>query len=784
MLRTITLLVVGLILSTATQAQGPVKCATMEQDSINRIKYPGLGELDDFEKVLQQKIWEMEKKSKSSRTQEEIYTIPVIVHVINQGEPVGSGSNISLAQVQSQIEVLNEDFRKKVGTKGDNSNPVGADIEIEFCLAIVDPNGKALAEPGIHRYNGNKATWTRTEIESSLKPNTIWDPDKYYNVWTLNLGGEDARVLGYAQFPSQSNLPGLQENGGPASTDGVVVSYKHFGSAEKGNFTILEAPYNKGRTLTHETGHYLGLRHIWGDGGCGADDFVSDTPDSDAASSGCQIGRKSCGVVNMVENYMDYSNDDCMNIFTKGQRTRMRAVMQISPRRNSLFTANVCSPPVAAKPAANFRSDKTFVLRGGSVNYTDLSSNFPTKWLWTFEGGEPSSSSLRNPSVKYTVSDTFKVTLIATNELGSDTIERDKYIIVSPQGVCSDTTNFKGTPALLKHPDSSVQGYLAGHNSLKDLAKAEYFDNKLGYNYINRARIKFGKAYSTKDDATVKVTVWNARGPQGAPGAVVEETEVLLKRIQEDIANNRETEIVFTRLAPVFGRGFFVGIQLIYTGDTVAMITSSDGDADLVTAWQKDASGKWDPYTTKFGINVAHAVTAVVGIEPGVQLAASSLSVLPGDKVTIDAKGASIFTWTSDDGSVVDALGPQITVYPFKTTTYTVKGGGLTLCDTTATLTLFVNAPNGVEQDILNKQLRVSPNPSAGKFKIEMENELTGALTLDVINSIGQGVMKKSAVKNKRTFTDEIDLTSVPSGVYILQLKVKDKTIRKKIIKN
>jgi PKD repeat protein len=558
MIRSFTLILIYLLFigNCFSQNQKPVHCATMHQDSINRIKYPGLGELNEFESILQQEIRKIELKAKTGRTTEEVLTIPIIVHVIHRGEAVGSGSNISLAQVQSQIDVLNEDFRKKAGTNGENDDPVGADIEIEFCLASVDPDGNTLAEKGIHRYNGNKASWTRNEIEGTLKPSTIWDPNKYYNVWTLDLGGEDDRVLGYAQFPSQSNLSGLPANGGPSSTDGVVVSYRHFGSAEKGNFASLEAPYNKGRTMVHETGHFFGLRHIWGDGGCGADDFVSDTPDSDAPSTGCQVGRKSCGVVNMVENYMDYSEDGCMNIFTRGQKTRIRAVLNISPRRNSLFTANVCSPTIAAKPVANFRSDVTFVLRDGEVNYSDLSANFPTEWKWTFEGGEPATSTLRNPTVKYASSDTFRVTLIASNNLGSDTIVRENYIIVSTQGVCADTTNFVGTPTLLPHPETNVKGYLAGHNSLQEKAKAEYFDNKLGYKYINRAFIQFGKAVSTKNESSVKVTVWNARGPQGAPGAIIEETEVLIKKIQEDIANNRPTEIVFTRLAPVFGRGF------------------------------------------------------------------------------------------------------------------------------------------------------------------------------------------------------------------------------------
>src|SRR5690606_30721447 len=122
------------------------------------------GELNDFERILQRKIKEIDLRKKSGRTTEEILTIPVVVHVVHQGEAVGQGSNISLAQIQSQLEVLNEDFRKKVGTNGENNNSVGADIELEFCLAILDEDGKLLPEPGVHRYNGNKEKWTRSEI--------------------------------------------------------------------------------------------------------------------------------------------------------------------------------------------------------------------------------------------------------------------------------------------------------------------------------------------------------------------------------------------------------------------------------------------------------------------------------------------------------------------------------------------------------------------------------------------------------------------------------------------
>ncbi|HYG40920.1 MAG TPA: M43 family zinc metalloprotease [Cytophagales bacterium] len=763
-------------------AQSPVEhCATMEQDSINRVLYPQLGELSDFERVLQQKIREIEKRKKSSRTADEILTIPVVVHVIHKGESVGSGSNISLAQIQSQLEVLNEDFRKKVGTNGENSSSVGADIELEFCLAILDEEGKTLSEPGVHRYNGNKDKWTRSEIEGVLKPATVWDPDKYYNIWTLDFGGEDDRLLGYAQFPSQTSLPGLPANGGPASTDGVVVSYRHFGSSEKGNFPVLQAPYNKGRTLTHETGHYLGLRHIWGDGGCGADDFVSDTPDSDRESRGCEKGRTSCGVVNMVENYMDYSDDGCMNIFTRGQKTRIRAVMEISPRRNTLAFSNLCSPNVAASPEANFRADADTVLRGSTVSFTDLSLNFPDELKWTFEGAVPATSTQKNPRIVYSDSGSYSVSLIAVNELGSDTLVREDFIYVSPQGVCSDTTNFFGTPTLLPVPVEGETGYLSGHNSLKHRAKAEYFDNKLGYKYINRAKLKFAKALASKEDATVKVTVWNARGPQGSPGAILEEAEVLINRISADIENDQYTEVIFSRLTPVFGRGFYVGIQLSYDGDTVAITTTKDGEALISTAWQQNDSLEWEPYTIEYGINVAHDIRPVLGMFPSVQISTSDLYIQPGEKVTMNAKGASVFSWNSSDGTVSNHLGPQLIVYPYQTTTYTLNGSGMELCDSTASLTIYVNAPTGSNED-LNEKVKVYPNPTNSKVQFEINNEWIGNVNLELINSFGQNIERKSITKNKREISDEIDFSAFGPGLYILQFKKNDEIIRKKVI--
>jgi len=284
---------------------------------------------------------EQEELDLNRRVTDNTKRIPVAVHVIHNGEPIGIGANISYEQIVSQIEVLNEDFRKKVGTNGFNKHPDEVDTEIEFYLATTDPEGNTLAEPGVDRVNGGRAVWpkgpVRNTIDEFIKPVTIWNPNEYSNIWTVNFGGFVSRdLLGYAQFPSNSNLRGLEADGGSAETDGIVIGYKYFGSSEKGNFPDLVAPYDLGRTTTHEVGHWLGLRHIWGDGDCLADDYCDDTPCAASPNSTCTVNL-SCNSKDMIENYMDYTVDNCMNIFTRDQRRRMQTVLRNSPRRKELI---------------------------------------------------------------------------------------------------------------------------------------------------------------------------------------------------------------------------------------------------------------------------------------------------------------------------------------------------------------------------------------------------------------------------------------------------------------
>lgn len=290
----------------------------------------------------------------ASRQQEKVLQIPVVVHVIHAGTPRGEGANLTAEQVYSQLDVLNEDFRKKAGTPGFSTLPEAADVKIEFVPAALSPDGNTLPEPGIHRYASTTAKWTRDSIERVLKPATQWNPDNYMNIWTVAF--KNATMLGYAQLPSLTPINDLPARGGPAQTDGVVIGYRFFGRT--GN---LQPPFHQGRTTTHEVGHWLGLRHIWGDGNCSSDDYCADTPVSSRPHYGCPDQQDSCpenAGTDMFRNYMDYTNDACMNLFTHDQKSRMRMVLAHSPRRNSLFTSPAlpeAQPPVAQLPALDSR---------------------------------------------------------------------------------------------------------------------------------------------------------------------------------------------------------------------------------------------------------------------------------------------------------------------------------------------------------------------------------------------------------------------------------------------
>lgn len=332
----------GMVSAQGVAEHNPQKCFSAEHESMQRANNPAMGSLDDFERWISPLVEAYQSEASSNKVTV-TQVIPVVFHVIHNGEAVGSGSNLSASQVNSQLNQLNADF-------GGGGQAV--DTEIQFCAAQTASNGGLMPEPGINRINRNTAGWSAPPygkcqgpninlnyIEGTIKPQSQWDPSKYLNIWIMPL---KCGLLGYAQFPDQSGLAGLNNSGGSADTDGVVVEVSSVGSTNNPS-PIGSGPYTRGRTLTHEVGHWLGLRHIWGDGGCSVDDYCADTPASDGPNYGCPT-TVSCGSVDQVENFMDYTDDLCMDRYTADQKARIQVVMANSPRRTSLATSTTCDP--------------------------------------------------------------------------------------------------------------------------------------------------------------------------------------------------------------------------------------------------------------------------------------------------------------------------------------------------------------------------------------------------------------------------------------------------------
>lgn len=308
---------------------------------------------------------------------EEILTIPVVVHVMHTGQTYGSGANIPDEQVFSAIAALNEDFRKQPGTNGDG---IGVDCGIEFCLASRDPDGNSTT--GIQRVNGSsvpnyleegiQATGPLGANEIELKSLSVWPREDYLNIWVVTqIEGNNAQggVQGYSRFPINSIV------------DGIVVLFNAIGT--EGN---IKGSTALNRTVTHEVGHYLGLYHTFHlTNSCGPEvncstqgDRVCDTPPT-VLSANCN--SPACSGTQMVENYMDYTAQFCMNAFTEGQRTRMRNTFL--SQRTSLLESLGCMPVTAidagiaeviAPTGSSCESQATPVVRLTNYGSTPLTS--------------------------------------------------------------------------------------------------------------------------------------------------------------------------------------------------------------------------------------------------------------------------------------------------------------------------------------------------------------------------------------------------------------------------
>ena len=301
-----------------------------------------------------------------------VITIPVVFHIVWKT----AAQNVSDAQIMSQLKVLNDDFRKlnaditKVPTP---FKPLATDVEINFVLAKQDPSGKATT--GIVRKQTNNNAFyndNSDEVVSTAKGGSdIWNRDSYMNIYVCNID----KFLGYSPLP-----------GAPANVDAPVIDFQAFGT-----IGTAAAPYNLGRTVTHEVGHWLNLEHIWGDdedtnNQCGGTDYVADTPNQAIDNGGVpNFPHITCGNTpngDMFMNYMDYSNDVSLYMFSNGQKARMQALFASGGERAKLLLSKGASAPTTTPTTPTcvdiYEANNTSATAKSIAINTTISANIGT----------------------------------------------------------------------------------------------------------------------------------------------------------------------------------------------------------------------------------------------------------------------------------------------------------------------------------------------------------------------------------------------------------------------
>jgi PKD repeat protein len=348
---------------------------------------------------------------KNNPKDDETYIIPVVFHVIHNYGP----ENISKAQIEDQIRILNEDYNLLNPDTTyiiDEFKNLAANCNFEFRLAKLDPDGNCT--DGITR-TVSELTYNGGEEVKQIAPTWNRTNRAYLNIWVVN---RIPGAAGYSFYPYSNDT----------SYAGILMTYSYVGSIEEGSA-------GRSRTLTHEIGHYLDLPHPWGSTNdpelpenCGIDDGIEDTPNTIGHTS-CSLYAITCGSLDNVQNYMDYSY--CAKMFTIGQSERMYAALNVYPTRqllwqpDNLINTGVFDPEALAEcvPVPDFSQNENIGCEGMEVQFFDLSYNTDVidTWEWQFEGGTPTVSNEQNPIVTYSSAGKYNVSLTVSNSVGNDT---------------------------------------------------------------------------------------------------------------------------------------------------------------------------------------------------------------------------------------------------------------------------------------------------------------------------------------------------------------------------
>ena len=731
MKKTLLTLATAFCCSLAVLAQAPPQrtCGTLEHHEYLKQTRPNYQQdLIQYNQMIDQYLADQAV----SKTAVVTVTIPVVVHVVYQN----ATENISNAQAISQVQVLNDDFAKlnadAIKVTQPTFSTVAAGAQIRFCLAQRDPLGNATT--GVVHYSTTVSTFgTNDNVKNSATGGaTAWDVTKYVNIWVCDLGSS---LLGYGEFPT----------GSLSNTWGLVLNYRYTGSGGS-----AQSPFNLGRTGTHEFGHCFNLFHIWGDdgGACSGSDQCADTPNQASEHYGPfaqgSIQTDACSPSSpgtMWMNYMDYTDDNSMYMFTAGQVARMEAVVNTAPW-NILASSNGCTPVTALDASIS----SIIAPVNGSSNC--------------------------NNSV------TPKITL---NNAGSTTIT-SATILYRMDALATQTLNWTGSLA-------SATSTVLTLNNYTGLSNAAHTFSATVTNPNGSA-----DANSANNSLTSTFTVISA--PAGAALPFVERFDGVTFPPTGWVQINTNTldaAYKWTRFANT------TGIPVVPTTTACAKMDNFAGTIDIVG--QKDALRTpalslasanssvrvvFDRSHRRYSATDIDSLNIYISTDcggtytrlytkGGTQLATVAATLTTAFTPTSNAQ------WVRDSVSLAAYVG-QPSVY-LKFESRSGWGNNLYL-DNINVSNLTATGIETLEQSL--PVLDIFPNPNAGIFSVNISNVNKDAnVTISVLNAIGQVMSSPLNFKGSANGAHSVNLSHLSNGVYFITIQTdSDKLVTKKIVIN
>lgn len=697
-------------------------CGTIDHHEYLKQTRPGYEKsFIDYNKMIEEYM--SNPSVMKNATPNSVITIPVVIHVVYKT----AGENISDAQAQSQFQVLNDDFQRHNAdtTIGSAFYSVAGRVNFQFCLAQRDPNGNATT--GIVHKQTTKASFgTNDDVKSSATGgDDPWDVTKYVNIWVCNLG---TQLLGYGEFPTNQI----------SQTWGLVLNYTCTGTT--GTAT---APYNKGRTGTHEFGHCFNLYHIWGDDGtgCTGSDQCSDTPNQAGENYGCPslphtdaCSPSAPGV--MCMNYMDYTDDACMSMFTAQQCARMLAVVSNAPW-NVLQSSNGCLP-------VNLANNDAGISMVNAPSGSGCAGSFVPKVTIKNYGA----NNLTSCTINYKVDAGSVSTYNWTGNLASLATQQVTLPAIT---VTAGTHTFT---SYTSNPNGSADATASNDQSSGSFtAVASVAGTALPYSYGFEGTFPVsGVTIANPDAGTTWVQTTGSNIHVGGTKSVT------IDNYNYNAAGEKD-DIVLPNL-DLTGTGtptltFQVAYQL-YTDPAAAQHFSDTLEVLLST----DCGSTFNSVYKKFGTTTPS--TSLTTTTPAFSTAAFTPTSSQWRMETVNLA-------SYENSNNVQIKFRNITQYE----------NNLYLDD--------INISNVVSvKDIMAKSERVDlwPNPNNGSFSLNFNNITPDQMvTVTVYNAIGEVIKKPISAKGINGVYN-MDLTDLASGVYQIEIRTENNVTVKKVVIN